>query len=87
MHEMGYLEDIAKKLESNGFKCFLPHRDQSGVANSELEKTVMSAETKDKIFNNDLDVEPILRLRTCACQRLFLFLIEATFPLLCVTEV
>ena len=55
MHEMGYLEDIAKKLESNGFKCFLPHRDQSGVANSELEKTVMRAETKDKIFNNDLD--------------------------------
>jgi nucleoside 2-deoxyribosyltransferase len=55
IHEMGYLEDIAKKLESNGFACFLPHRDQSGIDKSELKKTEMSPETQNKIFNNDLD--------------------------------
>ena len=55
IHETRYLEDIAKELESNGYQCFLPHRDQSGVDESELEKTEMSEVTKDRIFNNDLD--------------------------------
>ena len=55
IHETRFLEDIAKELESNGYQCFLPHRDQSGVDESELEKTEMSEATKDRIFNNDLD--------------------------------
>jgi|TARA_B110000263_G_scaffold67532_1_gene58438 nucleoside 2-deoxyribosyltransferase len=55
IHETRFLEDIAKELESNGYQCFLPHRDQSGIDESELEKTEMSEATKDKIFNNDLD--------------------------------
>ena len=55
IHETRFLEDIAKELESNGYQCFLPHRDQSGIDESELEKTEMSEETKDRIFNNDLD--------------------------------
>ena len=55
IHETRFLEDIAKELESNGYQCFLPHRDQSGIDKSELEKTEMSEATKDKIFNNDLD--------------------------------
>ena len=55
IHETSFLEDIAKELESNGYQCFLPHRDQSGINESELEKTEMSEATKDRIFNNDLD--------------------------------
>jgi|TARA_B110000438_G_scaffold57037_1_gene57095 nucleoside 2-deoxyribosyltransferase len=55
IHETRFLEDIAKELESNGYQCFLPHRDQSGINESELEKTEMSEATKDRIFNNDLD--------------------------------
>ena len=55
IHETRFLEDIAKELESNGYQCFLPHRDQSGIDKSELEKTEMSEATKDRIFNNDLD--------------------------------
>ncbi|MDE2694234.1 MAG: nucleoside 2-deoxyribosyltransferase [Paracoccaceae bacterium] len=55
IHETRFLEDIAKELESNGYQCFLPHRDQSGIDESELEKTEMSEATKDRIFNNDLD--------------------------------
>ena len=55
IHETRFLEDIAKELERNGYQCFLPHRDQSGINESELEKTEMSEATKDRIFNNDLD--------------------------------
>ena len=55
VHETRYLEDIAKELESKGYQCFLPHRDQLGIDDSELEKTEMSEATKDRIFNNDLD--------------------------------
>jgi nucleoside 2-deoxyribosyltransferase len=53
-HERTYLELIAAELEDNGYKCFLPHRDQSGIDESELEGTNMSQATKDKIFNTDL---------------------------------
>ena len=38
-HEQMYLEDIAKELEGNGYDCFLPHRDQTGVDESELKST------------------------------------------------
>jgi nucleoside deoxyribosyltransferase len=54
-HEQMYLEDIAKELEGNGYDCFLPHRDQTGIDESELKGTDMSQETKDRIFNNDLN--------------------------------
>ena len=54
-HERMYLEDIAKELEGNGYDCFLPHRDQTGIDESELKGTDMSQETKDRIFKNDLD--------------------------------
>ena len=53
-HERSYLELIAAELEGSGYKCFLPHRDQSGIDESELEVTNMSQTTKDKIFNADL---------------------------------
>ncbi len=53
-HERTYLELIAAELEDNGYKCFLPHRDQSGIDDSELDGTNMSQATKDKIFNTDL---------------------------------
>ena len=56
-HEQMYLEDIAKELEGNGYDCFLPHRDQTGIDESELKGTDMSQETKNRIFKNDLDVE------------------------------
>ena len=54
-HEQMYLEDIAKALEGHGYDCFLPHRDQTGIDQSELKGTDMSQETKDRIFKNDLD--------------------------------
>ena len=54
-HERNYLEDIVFELEKNGYECFLPHRDQSGIDESELEGTDMTDITKKKIFNNDLD--------------------------------
>ena len=53
-HEQTYLEEIAKELEGNGYDCFLPHRDQTGIDESELEGTDMSQETKDIIFLTDL---------------------------------
>ena len=53
-HERNYLELIASELEGSGYKCFLPHRDQSGIDEAELEGTNMSQATKDKIFNTDL---------------------------------
>ena len=53
-HEKHYLEKISQLLEDNGFDCFLPHRDQIGVSEEELEQPIMTAATKEKIFNNDL---------------------------------
>ena len=53
-HERRYLEQIAEELEGSGYKCFLPHRDQSGIDESELEGTNMRQATKDKIYNTDL---------------------------------
>ena len=35
-HERDYLELIADRLEREGFNCFLPHRDLTGVDESEL---------------------------------------------------
>ena len=52
--ERSYLELIAAQLEGSGYTCFLPHRDQSGIDDSELEGTNLSQGTKDKIFNTDL---------------------------------
>ena len=53
-HEIKYLDTIAKELEDNGYTCFLPHRDQTGVDESELQTTEMGKKTKAKIFDNDL---------------------------------
>lgn len=53
-HEQKYLEEIAEILESNGYDCFLPHRDQT-VDPKELKGVDMSQETKDTIFQTDLD--------------------------------
>ena len=68
-HEQTYLEEIAKELEGNGYDCFLPHRDQTGIDESELEGTDMSQETKDRIFRNDLnaleDSDLTVALLTC----------------------
>ena len=54
-HEKRYLEKIAIELESNGFECFLPHRDQKGGSEEELKQLNMCTATKEKIFNNDID--------------------------------
>ena len=54
-HEKGYLEKISIELESNDYECFLPHRDQKGVTEEELEQLDMSEATKEKIFKNDLN--------------------------------
>jgi len=54
-HEINFLDAIAKELEDNGYTCFLPHRDQSGIDESEFQTTEMSEKTKAKIFNNDLE--------------------------------
>ena len=43
-----------RKLKKEGFECFLPHRDLTGVEESELKTTSMTQETKDKIFVADL---------------------------------
>ena len=53
-HEKHYLEKISQVLEDNGFDCFLPHRDQVRISEKELENPIMTAATKEKIFNNDL---------------------------------
>ena len=53
-HERDFLEAIALNLEKEGFKCFLPHRDLTGVEESELKTTSMTQTTKDKIFVADL---------------------------------
>ena len=55
IHEKKYLEEIAEILESNGYDCFLPHRDQ--VVELEERRSVdhMSQETKDTIFQTDLE--------------------------------
>ncbi len=53
-HEKHYLENISQLVEDNGFECFLPHRDQIGVSEKELEQPILAAATKEKIFTNDL---------------------------------
>ncbi len=53
-HERDFLEAIAFNLETEGFKCFLPHRDLTGVEESELKTTSMTQKTKNKIFVADL---------------------------------
>ena len=54
-HERDYLEKIALELENNGYECFLPHRDQTGIPDDQVAQHSMTLETRDKIFNNDLN--------------------------------
>ncbi|MDA9612618.1 nucleoside 2-deoxyribosyltransferase [Paracoccaceae bacterium] len=54
-HERDYLEKIALELENNGYECFLPHRDQTGIPDDQVPQHTMTLETRDKIFNNDLN--------------------------------
>ena len=55
IHEKKYLEEIAEILESNGYDCFLPHRDQVVKLEERRSVDLMSQETKDTIFQTDLD--------------------------------
>ena len=55
VHERRYLEEIVQVLEKNGYQCFLPHRDQSGINEADLKTTELSASIKEKIFKNDLN--------------------------------
>ena len=36
VHERRYLEEIVQVLENHGYQCFLPHRDQSGINEADL---------------------------------------------------
>ena len=54
VHEKKYLEEIAEVLEGNGYDCFLPHRDQTGIDPEELKNNDMSQSTKDIIFQTDV---------------------------------
>ena len=54
VHEKKYLEEIAEVLEGNGYGCFLPHRDQTGIDPEELKNNDMSQSTKDIIFQTDV---------------------------------
>ena len=54
-HERDYLEKIALELENNGYECFLPHRDQTGIPDDQVAQHTMTLETGDKIFNNYLN--------------------------------
>ena len=54
LHERQYLEEIVNELENNGYDCFLPHRDQSGINESQIKTTEMTPSIKEKIFKNDL---------------------------------
>ena len=54
IHEKKYLEEIANVLESNGYDCFLPHRDQTGIDPEELKNNEMSQSTKNIIFQTDI---------------------------------
>ena len=47
-HERDFLEAIALNLEKEGFKCFLPHRDLTGVEESELKTTSMTQRQRTK---------------------------------------
>tara|TARA_B100000700_G_C14819952_1_gene749382 strand:+ start:447 stop:887 length:441 start_codon:yes stop_codon:yes gene_type:complete len=55
LHERQYLEEIVNELENNGYDCFLPHRDQSGINESQIKTTEMTPSIKGKIFKNDLN--------------------------------
>ena len=39
-HERNFLEAIALCLEKEGFKCFLPHRDLTGVEQSGVKANI-----------------------------------------------
>ena len=54
-HERDYLEKIALELENNGYECFLPHRDQTGIPDDQVAQHTMTLKTRDKIFNNYLN--------------------------------
>ena len=54
VHEKKYLEEIAEVLEGNGYDCFLPHRDQTGIDPEDLKNNDMSQSTKDIIFQTDV---------------------------------
>ena len=54
-HERDYLEKIALELENNGYECFLPHRDQTGIPDDQISQHTMTQKTRNKIFNNDLN--------------------------------
>ena len=54
IHEKKYLEEIANVLESDGYDCFLPHRDQTGIDREELKNNEMSQSTKNIIFQTDI---------------------------------
>ena len=54
VHEKKYLEEIAEVLGGNGYGCFLPHRDQTGIDPEELKNNDMSQSTKDIIFQTDV---------------------------------
>ena len=47
-HERWYLERIAERLESEGYRTFLPHRDAGLV-------TLRSNEERLRIFQGDLN--------------------------------
>ena len=54
-HERDYIEKIELELENNGYECFLPHRDQTGIPDDQVAQHTMTLKTRDKIFNNDLN--------------------------------
>ena len=54
-HERNYLEQIALELENNGYQCFLPHRDQTGIPEDQVAQHTMTPKTRKKIFNNDIN--------------------------------
>ena len=55
IHEIYFFVDIASFLLGAGYKFFLTHRDQTGIEEDALKGTDMSQETKDRIFQNDLE--------------------------------
>ena len=60
-HERARLNDIAEVLESDGYDCFLPHRDQTGLDPEERGKphANLKQKTKDILFQDDISaLEP-----------------------------
>ena len=54
-HERWYLEEIAHELENAEYDCFLPHRDQAGINESQIKTAKITPSIKGKIFENDLN--------------------------------